>query len=114
MGGLDNLAYTGISSYFQALSTLGYKGYKEVNKLLVLLLIEDLLRSSFSLYIDEEDYKTITNVLYCLFGSTCLIPYPEFTVNTSLSIILNADDSKISEADTIRFSEDGLIRLVNK
>ena len=114
MDRLDNLAYTGVSNYFQALSTFGYKGYKEVNKLLVLLLIEDLLRSSFSLYIDEEDYKTITNVLYCLFGSTCLIPYPEFAVNTSLSIILNADDSKITEADTIRFSEDELIRLVNK
>ena len=28
--------------------------------------------------------------------------------------ILNADDSKILEADTIRFSEDELIRLVNK
>ena len=114
MDGLDNMAYTGVSNYFQALSTFGYKGYKEVNKLLVLLLIEDLLRSSFSLYIDEGDYKTITNVLYCLFGSTCLIPYPEFTVNTSLSIILNSDDLKISEADTIRFSEDELLRLVNK
>lgn len=114
MDRLDNLAYTGVSNYFQALSTFGYKGYKEVNKLLVLLFIEDLIRGLLSIYINEEDYRTITNTLYCLFGSTCLIPYPEFTVNTSLSIILNSDDSKISEVDTIRFSEDELLRLVNK
>ena len=119
MDGLDNMAYTGVSNYFQALSTFGYKGYKEVNKLLVLLFIEDLLRSSFSLYIDEEDYKTITNVLYCLFGSTCLIPYPEFAVNTSLVQALNNDilrfsEDELSEDDILRFSEDELLRLVNE
>lgn len=114
MDGLDNMAYTGVSNYFQALSTFGYKGYKEVNKLLVLLFIEDLLRSSFSLYIDEEDYKTITNVLYCLFGSTCLIPYPEFAVNTSLVQALNDATPRITENDILRFSEDELLRLVNE
>lgn len=108
MDGLDNMAYTGVSNYFQALSTFGYKGYKEVNKLLVLLFIEDLLRSSF---IDEEDYKTITNVLYCLFGSTCLIPYPEFAVNTQA---LNDVTPRITENDILRFSEDELLRLVNE
>lgn len=114
MDELDNLAYTGINNYFQALSTFGYKGYKEVNKLLVLLFIEDLLRSSFSLYIDEEDYKTITNVLYCLFGSTCLIPYPEFAVNTTLVQSLNDITPRITENGILRFSESELLRLVNK
>ena len=114
MNGLDNMAYTGVSNYFQALSTFGYKGYKEVNKLLVLLFIEDLLRGPFSLYIDEEDYKTITNVLYCLFGSTCLIPYPEFAVNTTLVQPLNDITSRITENGILRFSESELLRLVNK
>lgn len=114
MDRLDNMAYTGVSNYFQALSTFGYKGYKEVNKLLVLMFIEDLLRSSFSLYVNEEDYKTITNVLYCLFGSTCLIPYPEFTVNTSLVQTLNDATPRITENGILRFSEDELLRLVNE
>lgn len=114
MDGLDNLAYTGVSNYFQALSTFGYKGYKEVNKLLVLLFIEDLLRGSFSLYIDEDDYKVITNVLYCLFGSTCLIPYPEFAVSTSLVQTLKGITPRITESDILRLSEDELLRLVNK
>ena len=114
MDRLDNMAYIGISNYFQASSVLGYTGYKEVNKLLILLFIEDLLRSSFSLYINEEDYRTITNVLYCLFGSTCLIPYPEFAVNTTLVQALNDVTPRITENDILRFSEDELLRLVNE
>lgn len=114
MDRLDNIAYTSISNYFQALSTFGYKGYKEVNKLLVLLFIEELLRSSLNIYISEEDYKAITNTLYCLFGSTCLIPYPEFIVNTSLVQALNDATPRITENDILRFSEDELLRLVNE
>ena len=114
MDGLDNMAYTGVSNYFKALSLFGYKEYKEVNKLLVLLFIEELLRSSLSIYISEEDYKAITNILYCLFGSTCLIPYPEFIVNTSLVQALNDTTSRITEDDILRFSEDELLRLVNE
>lgn len=114
MDKLDNLAYAGVDNYFKALSTFGYKSYTEVNKLLVLLFIGGLLRGPLSLYIDECDYRTITNVLYCLFGSTCLIPYPEFAVNTSLIQALNADTPRISEDDIIRFSEDELIRLVDE
>lgn len=114
MDGLDNLAYIGVSNYFKALSTFGYKSYKEVDKLLVLLFIEGLLRGPLSMYIDDCDYKTITNVLYCLFGSTCLIPYPEFVVSTSLVQDLNANTPRISEDEILRFSEDELIRLVSK
>ncbi len=114
MDRLDNLAYTGISRYFKTLSTFGYKGYKDVNKLLILLFIEDLSKeSSLSLYIDEKDYRTITNVLYCLFGSTCLIPYPEFVVNTSLVQALNDVTPRITENDIFRFSEDERLRLVD-
>ena len=114
MDRLDSLAYTGVSNYFKALSTFGYKSYKEVDKLLTLLFIKELLESPLSLYIDECDYRTITNVLYYLFGSTCLIPYPEFAVSTSLIQSLNTDTSRLSEDDIIRFSEDELVRLVNE
>ena len=114
MDRLDNLAYTGICNYFKALSRFGYKRYSEVNKLLLLFFIEDLLRSQFSLYINENDYRTITNTLYTLFGPTCLIPYPELKDNSSLVQMLNADTTRISEYDTIRFSENEFIRLLNK
>lgn len=111
---LKNIAYIGICNYFQTLATFGYKSYSEVYKLIVLLFIEDLLRGPLSIYVTECDYRTIANVLYCLFGSTCLIPYPEFVVDTSLVQSLNIETPRISEDSIIRFSEDELIRLVDE
>lgn len=83
MGRLSNLGYTGISNYFKTLSTFGYKNYSEVDKLLLLLFIEEILEGPIKEYITEDDYKSIVKVLYCLFGSTCLIPYPEGVLNIS-------------------------------
>lgn len=114
MDRFNNMAYIGICNYFQTLSTFGYKSYGEVNKLITLLFIEDLLRSSFSLYISEDDYRTITRVLYCLFGSTCLIPYPEFYTNTSLVQDINLGIPRITEDSIVRFSEDEIVRLANQ
>lgn len=114
MDRFNNMAYIGICNYFQTLSTFGYKSYGEVNKLITLLFIEDLLRSSFSLYISEDDYRTITRVLYCLFGSTCFIPYPEFCTNTSLVQDINLGIHRITEDSIVRFSEDEIVRLANQ
>lgn len=114
MDRLDNLAYTGISNYFEIISKVGYKSDKEVNKLLIFLLLEDLIRGSLSIYICEEDYKSIINALYCLFGSTCLIPYPEFIVDTSLIQDLKLDSPRITEDDILRFTQYGKLRLVNE
>lgn len=110
MDRFNNMVYIGICNYFQTLSTFGYKSYGEVNKLITLLFIEDLLRSSFS----EDDYRTITRVLYCLFGSTCLIPYPEFCTNTSLVQDINLGIHRITEDSIVRFSEDEIVRLANQ
>lgn len=114
MDRFNNMAYIGICNYFQTLSTFGYKSYGEVNKLITLLFIEDLLRNSFSLYISEDDYRTITRVLYCLFGSTCLIPYPEFCTNTPLVQDINLGIHRITEDSIVRFSEDEIVRLANQ
>lgn len=114
MDKLTELSYNGINTYFNTLATLGYKNYKEVNKLLTLLFIEEFINGPFSLYINEEDYRTITNVLYCLYGSTCLIPYPEYISGTSLIQSLNSDNVRLSENNLIRISENEFIRLVNE
>lgn len=113
MDKITKLSYDGINNYFNTLATLGYKNYEEVSKLLVLLFIEEFIKGPFSLYIDEDDYKVITNTLYNLYGSTCLIPYPEYSSGTSLIQSLNTDTVRITEDDLIRISENEFIRLVN-
>lgn len=114
MDNLLNIAYKGINNYFNTLATLGYKNHKETDKLLLLLFLEEFINGPFSSYIDEEDYNTINNVLYCLYGSTCLIPYPEFNSGTSLIQTLNSDNLRITEDNLIRISENEFIRLVNE
>ena len=112
MDKLDNLAKESLDRYFHTLSIYGYASYQSVYKEILLLFIEDLLSGPMSLYINEKDYRSISNVLYCLFGSTCLIPYPEFAVTTSLDQILNHGINRMSENGNLRINEHGAIRLL--
>lgn len=73
------LIYDSISKYFKALSTFGYFNYSEVNKLLLIICIEDIIHNDFYGYLKEEDYKIIEKVLSSIFCTTCIIPYPKYT-----------------------------------
>lgn len=82
---MDKVLNKSLTRYFSILSKLGYVSYSEVDKLLVLIFIYDLLKSDCKSFITEEEYRILDKVLYCLYGHTCLIPYPEYIVNTSIS-----------------------------
>lgn len=111
MSKLSDVAYEGLNRYFHSVSTFGYKSYSEVYKLLTLLYIEELIFGPLGLYINECDYRTITNTLYCLYGSTCLISYPEFNVYSELVQALNLKVPKILESSILRYSQDEQLRL---
>ena len=34
-----------------------------------------------SIVISKEDYEHLENALYCLYGTSCLIPYPDYCEN---------------------------------
>lgn len=72
---LHNKTYDALNNYFSLLSHTGYKSYNEVYKLLVLSFIEEMISSNMKEYITEEDYKYISSMMECLYGS-CMIPYP--------------------------------------
>lgn len=82
---MDKVLNESLARYFSILSKLGYMSYSNVDKLLVLIFIDDLLRSDCKSFITEDEYRVIDNALYCLYGSTCLIPYPEYIVDTIIS-----------------------------
>lgn len=82
---MENLVNTSLERYFNSLSKLGYRSYDEVNKLIILIFIQELLDSDCKSFITEDEYIIIHKALYCLYGSTCLIPYPEYISSTSIT-----------------------------
>ena len=75
---MDNLTYEALSKYFTHLSNVGYFKQSDVDKLIVLTFIQELLDRDFRGLVTEDDYNYIVRAMYCLYGSSCLIPYPDY------------------------------------
>ena len=109
---LTNISYDSITRYFKTLSTLGYKNYKEVDRLIILLFIEELLDNMHD-FITDEDYKEIMKGLECLYGSTCLISIPNYDVydNIMHDTIRQQCNARVSEDDIFRYSQNDMLRV---
>ena len=75
---MDEIIYNGITSYYKALGKLGYYRYKDVFRLLLLCFYREFTLEDYRGILSREDYRQIERALNCLFGSTCLIPYPDY------------------------------------
>lgn len=75
---MDKFIYTSITQYYDALSRLGYHKYGDVFSLLVLSFLRDFVYEDYRARLSREDYHEIEKALNCLFGSSCLIPYPDY------------------------------------
>ena len=75
---MDNIVYNAITQYYTALSKLGYYKYGDVFSLLVLCFLRDFVYQDYRGIISKSDYNIIDRALSCLFGSNCLIPYPDY------------------------------------
>lgn len=75
---MDNIIYSSVTQYYDALSKLGYHKYGDVFRLLVLSFFRDFVFEDYRARISREDYHEIEKALNCLFGSSCLIPYPDY------------------------------------
>ena len=75
---MDKFIYTSITQYYDALSRLGYHKYGDVFSLLILGFLRDFVYEDYRARLSREDYHEIEKALNCLFGSSCLIPYPDY------------------------------------
>ena len=75
---MDKVLYDSLYRYFATLSKIGTVSYNSVNKLLVLIFYKHFIYEDYRGNLSKEDYSTIEQALDCLFGSTCLIPYPNY------------------------------------
>lgn len=75
---MDEMLYEILCHYYSVLSKTGYYSYSAVKKMLVLLFYYDFVYVDYRGQLNKSDYMTIETALNCLYGSTCLIPYPDY------------------------------------
>ena len=75
---MDDIVYAALAGYYTTLSKLGYYKYEEVFKLLVLSFYNDVIYNDYRGILSKNDYREIEKALNCLYGTNCLIPYPDY------------------------------------
>lgn len=75
---MDNILYNALSSYYHALELKGYMPFRDSQKLLILGFYRDFVFHDYRGLITKDDYHLIEKALDCLYGSSCLIPYPDY------------------------------------
>ena len=83
---MDRIIYNALCSYYNVLEKTGYQSYKQVEKLLVLCFLRDFVYSDYRGLINKDDYHLIERALDCLYGSSCLIPYPDYLKMSKLHL----------------------------
>lgn len=113
---LTKQASESIGTYFNQLENTGYFRYDYVEQFLGYLLADTFLNTDFNNFVTEDDYRIIESFLQCLYGKSCLIPYPEY-INSipQISSVLpqwgGMQPFRITESGTYRSTEDGKSRL---
>lgn len=112
---MDEIIYNGITSYYKALGKLGYYRYRDVFRLLLLCFYREFTLEDYRGTLSREDYSLIERALNCLFGSTCLIPYPDYLKMGKLHIgemtematrLRNIEETEVLKAEDL-LSENG-------
>ncbi len=89
------------------MSNTGYMSKSNTLKLFIYTMIYYLLENDFRGFITESDYNSIVKALYCLYGSTCLIDYPDYYNDKTRRVMYNGSTSEL--AYRVRKLEEELI-----
>lgn len=75
---MDEILLSAYSRYYDTLEKTGYLSYQNAEKLLILSFIRDFVYHDFRGILSKEDYMLIERALDCIYGTTCLMPYPDY------------------------------------
>lgn len=91
-----NYVYEALCRYFTRLCNTGHIKQSETSKLLLLTFIQRMVDCDFRGYLNEEDYNKINCALYNLYGTTCLIPFPDYYSNKDKRIMYTCSISELA------------------
>lgn len=75
---MGEILYEALSKYYHALELKGYMSKVHSNKLLLLAFFWDFTYNDYRGILSKEDYCLIEKALDCIYGTSCLIPYPDY------------------------------------
>lgn len=75
---MGEILYEALSKYYHALELKGYMSKAHSIKLLVLAFFWDFTYNDYRGILSKEDYCLIEKALDCIYGTSCLIPYPDY------------------------------------
>lgn len=99
--------------YFNYLSVFGYRKHDSSEKLLIAILIDYLLNSELSMYLSEDNYKTIIRAYYNIAENECLINFPAFSeYQAAIKNTKKLPKFRAAENSMLRVTEDIIYRVV--
>lgn len=105
---MDNIVYESTKRYFNTLSNFGYTNYCEVVKVLYLVMINKMVYKYFPGSITEDDYRVIEKSLYNIFGTSCLVPYPQYCNYNNMDRLHAEDATDLINAITHQIEEQNM------
>lgn len=75
---MERIVYNALCNYFHALGLKGYMSYANGVKALVLSFYWSYIYKHPGHILKRDEYMLVERALDCLYGSTCLIPYPDY------------------------------------
>lgn len=75
---MDDILYEALTKYFHALEVKGYMSKTHSEKLLVMAFYRDFMFNDYRALLSKRDYCLIERALDCIYGTSCLIPYPDY------------------------------------
>ena len=75
---MDEMIYSALTGYYKTLEKLGYYKYENVFRLLLLCFYRDFVFNDYRGILKRKDYAEIEQALNCLYGTNCLMPYPDY------------------------------------
>lgn len=81
---MDELLYEALDRYYHALELTGYMSKNHGFKLLVLSFYRDIILRDFQDFITSDDKYLIEKAINCMFGTDCVLPFPDYGQKTTL------------------------------
>lgn len=75
---MGDILLKALTSYLHALELKGYMNKEHSYKLLILAFYWEFMYNDYRALLNKSDYCLIEKALDCLYGTSCLIPYPDY------------------------------------